>query len=154
MLPNSAFIILCNICLFFPPLLLQAHSDKSRDYTVTDAGILTVPQTSGSGWAGVPQPASVVYSTPAISEGGLIAQPMWDANRQGIQPGGGYNHPQVPGVYSGQTYGSSSSVPPYNPSASAGLLQASQQMPPYGVQPGARQAAAPPSAGQQPPLYF
>lgn len=138
-------------------LNVKAHSDKSRDYTVTDAGILSVPQTSAAGWPSVPQPASVVYSTPAISDGSLNAQPVWDANRQGIQSGGGYNHPQVPGVYSGQTYGPSS-VPPYSaagtlPSTSAGLLQASQQIPPYGIQPGTRQPAAPPSAGQ-PPLYF
>ncbi|KAH0452884.1 hypothetical protein IEQ34_017208 [Dendrobium chrysotoxum] len=137
-------------------LNVKAHSDKSRDYTITDAGILSVPQTSSSGWPSVLQPASVVYNTPVISDGGLRAQPVWDANQQGIRPGG-YNHPQVPGAYSGQAYGTSA-VPPYSvsgsiPSSSAGLIQASQQMPPYGIQPGARQAAAPPSAGQ-PPLYF
>ncbi|XP_020575483.1 polypyrimidine tract-binding protein homolog 1 isoform X2 [Phalaenopsis equestris] len=138
-------------------LNVKAHSDKSRDYTVTDAGILSMPQTSSAGWLSAPQPASsVVYSTPAISDGGLIGQPGWDANRQGIQPGG-YNHPQIPGAYSAQTFGPSS-APPYSvsgthPSTSAGLLQASQQMPPYGSQAGARQAAAPPSAGQ-PPMYF
>ncbi|KAL0909169.1 hypothetical protein M5K25_020014 [Dendrobium thyrsiflorum] len=140
-------------------LNVKAHSDKSRDYTITDVGILSVPQSCASGWPSVVQPASVVYNSRGISDGGLSAQPVWDANQQGqgIRPGG-YNQPGVPGAYSGQTYGTSA-VPPYSlsgtiiPSTSAGLIQASQQMPPppYAIQPGgARQA---PSAGQ-PPFYF
>lgn len=117
-------------------LNVKAHSDKSRDYTITDTGILSAPQTSAAGavgWPSVPfQPASSVYINSAASDG-LIGQPAWDASGQRIRPPG---YPQAPGAaYNGQAYAPSSA-------------------PPYGVQPGARQSSSvPPSIGQ-PPLYY
>ncbi|KAK8921552.1 hypothetical protein KSP39_PZI020206 [Platanthera zijinensis] len=116
-------------------LNVKAHSDKSRDYTIIDTGILSAPQTSAAGaggWPSVPfQPASSVYINSAASDG-LIGQPAWDASGQRIRPAG---YPQAPGAtYNGQAYAPSSA--------------------PYGVQPGARQSSSvPPSVGQ-PPLYY
>lgn len=127
-------------------LNVKAHSDKSRDYTITDTGILAVPQTSaGGGWQSVPhQSAPSAYNNPAFSDG-LIGQPAWDSNSQRIRPPG---YPQ--GAYNNQAYGPSSALPYSSAPTSADL----QKIPPYGLQPGAHQTTAVPPSSGQPPLYY
>ncbi|XP_020257282.1 polypyrimidine tract-binding protein homolog 1-like isoform X3 [Asparagus officinalis] len=129
-------------------LNVKAHGDKSRDYTMPDTGLLSVPQapgmpTAAPAWQAIPQ-----------------QQPMgtWDPNMPGVRPG----FPPAPGAYPGQAYMQpSSSMPMYAtsgapPATSADYLQASsQQMSPYSpIPPCARPSGGSPPIKGQPPMYY
>ena len=126
--------------------LLQAHSDKSRDYTVPDAGILAVPQapgvpTAGTGW----QSGSQMFSGPQapVSSSQL---PGWDPSS--------HSYASAPVTYPGQT-----SVPPVPPYPGAGAIPAaavasptaSQLISQYGMQPTAQHSSG--TGATQPPYY-
>ncbi|KAG0471743.1 hypothetical protein HPP92_016289 [Vanilla planifolia] len=137
-------------------MVATAHSDKSRDYTIPDAGVLSLPQAppgpaAVSSWQTASQAASI-YGTQALTDAQKIT---WDSNMHGLPPG----YPPAPGTYAGQTYvaAAAASVSSYSAagavSASSVQMPQSSQMPPYGVQAGANPQAFPPSVGR-PPLYY
>ncbi|KAG6527994.1 hypothetical protein ZIOFF_010131 [Zingiber officinale] len=108
----------------------QAYSDKSRDYTITDTGILTtqassVP-TAPSSWQTNPQVAGTFVSSAGMQASVPVGQPF---------------------VPLGAPYLTSS----VRPAASVSYLQASQQVAQYGMHPSP--AGAAPNVGQ-PPRYF
>ncbi|XP_064968313.1 polypyrimidine tract-binding protein homolog 1-like isoform X3 [Musa acuminata AAA Group] len=126
-------------------LNVKAYSDKSRDYTIPDAGLLTNPQasavpTASTSWQTNPQAAGTYVSS-------IGQMPAWDpskttfASAAGTFPG----QPFVPSA--GAPYPTSGSLL----TASAGYPQVSQQMSQYGSQPRAGSGA--PYVGQ-PPRYF
>lgn len=144
-------------------LNVKAHSDKSRDYTISDAGagLLTMPQapgmpTAAPAWQNNPQ-------APSMFASGMGSQPHpdgqmggWDPSMQGVRPG----FPPAPGTYPGQAYAQSSSMPMYQtsgapPSSAGDSFQASSQpMSPYlGIPPNTRPASSSPVVGQ-PPMYY
>ncbi|KAG0470207.1 hypothetical protein HPP92_016907 [Vanilla planifolia] len=76
-------------------LNVKAHSDKSRDYTIPDAGVLSLPQAppgpaAVSSWQTASQAASI-YGTQALADAQKIT---WDSNMQGLPPG----YPPAPGL--------------------------------------------------------
>ncbi|XP_042433717.1 polypyrimidine tract-binding protein homolog 1-like isoform X4 [Zingiber officinale] len=119
-------------------LNVKAYSDKSRDYTITDTGILSnqassVPAAPAS-WQANPQ-----VGVQAAAPVGLGQLPAF------ASPGGAFQgQPFVP---PGAPYHTSSALP----TTSAGYLQASQQVAKYGMHP--RPAGGAPYVGQ-PPRYF
>jgi len=142
-------------------ICVQAHSDKSRDYTIPDTGLLSMPQapgmppTAAPAWQGNPQ-------SPSMFAGNVGAQTLpdgqissWNPSMQGVRPG----FPPAPGTYPGQAYVPSSSMPMYPtsggpPTASADSFQPSQQMSQYaGIPPNTRPAGSSPVVGQ-PPMYY
>lgn len=146
---------LCNTCcpiLICAPyeiqLVFQAHSDKSRDYTIPAGVIQGVPQPPGvpatsSGWQGNPQAAST-YAPPGVaaqSHGTNGQVPNWNQGNSVCPP--------APGAYPGQMY--SSPVQQY-PASGGFPTPPSQQMPPphHGNQQ-LRPAGVAPGAGQPPP---
>nr|XP_010939821.1 polypyrimidine tract-binding protein homolog 1 isoform X3 [Elaeis guineensis] len=138
-------------------LNVKAHNDRSRDYTIPDSGILTMPQapgmptTSAAGWQTNPQAASMyvgneyAVGAQAPVPNGQIA--TWDPSMQG----GAYVSPST---YPGQTF-APPPVSQYPTSAAisnapAESLRASQSMPSYSMPPNAQPHAA--SVGR-PPYY-
>ncbi|WOL01043.1 polypyrimidine tract-binding protein [Canna indica] len=131
-------------------LNVKAYSDKSRDYTIPDTGILGTPQSSvaSSGLQGnlhaVGTFAGGVGMQPPIPNGQM---PAWDPSKGNYAP--------TPGTFSSQPFPSTGAPYPTSgapPTASASYIQASQQMPQYGIQP--RPSGSSPFPGQQPPRYF
>ncbi|XP_072953121.1 polypyrimidine tract-binding protein homolog 1-like isoform X2 [Typha angustifolia] len=139
-------------------LNVKANTDKSRDYTVADAGILAVPQAppgmpiGTAGWQSNPQAAPgygggaefAAGSSAAIGNGQM---PTWDPSMHGGPFASSTN------TYASQTF-IPSSVPQYPPTAPnsgappAQSFQASQPMPQYAFPPNAQSPAA--SAGPRP----
>ncbi|XP_026658833.2 polypyrimidine tract-binding protein homolog 1-like isoform X4 [Phoenix dactylifera] len=139
-------------------LNVKAHNDRSRDYTIPDTGMLTIPQapglpTAAAGWQANPQSASMYagndYAVGAQAPGPNRQMPTWDPSMRG----GAYV--AAPSTYPGQTF----APPPVShypasaaiSSAPAESLQASQPMAQYGMLPNARPPTSA-SAGQ--PLYY
>ncbi|KAH7656377.1 Spliceosomal protein snRNP-U1A/U2B protein [Dioscorea alata] len=127
-------------------LNVKAHSDKSRDYTVQDAGILAVPQapgvpTVGTGWQG----SSQMFAGPqAPATSSQI--PGWDPSS--------HSYVSAPVTYPGQT--STPPVPPYPgagaiPTAAAASPTASQLISQYGMQPTGQHSSG--TGAAQPPYY-
>lgn len=138
------------------PLCFQAHNDRSRDYTIPDTGMLTMPRasglpTAGASWQANPQAASMYAgnSVGAQAPGPNGQMPTWDPSMRG----GAYV--VAPSTYPGQTF----APPPVShypasaaiSSAPAESLQASQPMSQYGLPPNAR---PPTSASVDQPLYY
>ncbi|XP_058096394.1 polypyrimidine tract-binding protein homolog 1 isoform X2 [Magnolia sinica] len=156
-------------------LNVKAHTDRSRDYTIPDSGLLAMTQapglpTTATSW----QSPQAVTSAPMFGGTGAPAQlhngqmPAWDSSMQAGRP----SFVSVPSSFPGQTYGPSSA--PYStpgvlpgPSAeslagyakSSGFQQheqpsgmGAQRMPQYGLEPNARPGGTPPSG--QPPLHY
>jgi len=149
---------------------LQAHGDKSRDYTIPPGVIQGVPQPPGAaatstGWQGNIQGAGAYAppGVPAQSHNANNQVPSWNSGNSG--------YPPTPGAYPGQMYSSPApyaasggfpNTPPAAPphyAASGGLpihpaaprheLHTSQQMPPqHGNQSG---PAGAPATSQPPP---
>ncbi|XP_042439353.1 polypyrimidine tract-binding protein homolog 1-like isoform X2 [Zingiber officinale] len=121
-------------------LNVKAYSDKSRDYTITDTGILSnqassVPAASAS-WQTNPQ-----VGMQAAAPVGLGQLPAF------ASPGGAFQgQPFIP-PGAPAPYPTSSALP----TTSAAYLQASQQVAKYGMHP--RPAGGAPYVGQ-PPRYF
>ncbi|KAH0460309.1 hypothetical protein IEQ34_010972 [Dendrobium chrysotoxum] len=135
-------------------LNVKAHSDKSRDYTIPDSGVLSIPQPPAvpagiASWQGAPHAPSV-YGASAISDGQM---PTWDPNMMGVRP----DYPTAPITYTGQTYAPSSlSLYPTStsgPHPTTSELRQASQLPVYGAQPGTRPSTLPPSVGR-PPLHY
>ncbi|URD80262.1 polypyrimidine tract-binding protein [Musa troglodytarum] len=118
-------------------LNVKAYSDKSRDYTVADTGILAAPQGSSvpvvsTGLQANPHVAGTSVSNVGMQQAFPNRQmPAWDPNKA--------NYASVVGTFPGQPFGPSAGAPypasAARPTASAGYVQASQQMPQYGIQP-------------------
>ncbi|KAG6524156.1 hypothetical protein ZIOFF_014047 [Zingiber officinale] len=108
----------------------QAYSDKSRDYTITDTGILTTQASSvpaaPSSWQTNPQVAGTFVSSAGMQASVPVSQPF-------VPPGAPYLTSSA------------------RPAASVSYLQASQQVAQYGMHPSP--AGAAPNVGQ-PPRYF
>ncbi|RWV92879.1 hypothetical protein GW17_00044709 [Ensete ventricosum] len=126
-------------------LNVKAYSDKSRDYTIPDTGLLTNPQasavpTASTSWQTNPQAAGTYVSS-------VGQTPAWDPSKTtfGSAAGTFPGQPFVPSA--GAPYPTSGSLP----TAAAGYPQVSQQMSHYGSQPRAGSGA--PYVGQ-PPRYF
>ncbi|XP_039123914.1 polypyrimidine tract-binding protein homolog 1-like isoform X1 [Dioscorea cayenensis subsp. rotundata] len=128
-------------------LNVKAYSDRSRDYTIPEAGSFGVPQASGlptsaTGWQVSP------HSGPMYSGGAAVAptgeMQAWDATMQA----NGHTFAAAPSNMGAQPYLPPSSGPQYtrDPMAAPSALQ---QMPQYGARPG----VGSPSAGQ-PPVYY
>lgn len=158
------------------PMSLQAHNDRSRDYTIPDSGILPLQQTSGlptmaTGWQS-PQSAPLFGGAdfaasmqPGVPDGQM---PAWDSSVQAGRP----TFVSVPGTFHSQTFVPSSSAPPYStsgtlpgppPKSLPGYMKSSsfqhqdqvlgsQRVPQYGHQPNARPGGAPTTG--QPPSYY
>ncbi|XP_073010608.1 polypyrimidine tract-binding protein homolog 1-like isoform X1 [Typha latifolia] len=139
-------------------LNVKANTDKSRDYTVADAGILAVPQAppgmpiGTAGWQSNPQAAPgyggggefAAGSSAAIGNGRM---PAWDPSMHGGP------FASSTSTYASQTF-APSSVPQYPPTAAnsgappAQSFQASQPMPQYAFPHNAQSPTA--SAGPRP----
>ncbi|XP_072990898.1 polypyrimidine tract-binding protein homolog 1-like isoform X1 [Typha latifolia] len=137
-------------------LNVKAHSDKSRDYTIPDTGILAMPQASvpatATGWQNNPQAAGT-FSPNGMFAPGVGSQgppfdgqmPTWDPSKT--------TYPSAPGTYPTQTFPQSAPQYPTSgafPPSAANPLQGSQQMPQHGIQ---QRTSGAPSIGQ-PPLYY
>ncbi|RWV91497.1 hypothetical protein GW17_00046216 [Ensete ventricosum] len=132
-----------------------AYSDKSRDYTVADTGILAAPQGSSepivsTGLQANPHVAGTFVSNMGMQQAFPDRQmPAWDPNK------GNYGS-SVAGTFPGQPFGPSAGAlypaSAARPTAPAGYVQASQQMPHYGTQP--RPAARGAPFIGHPPRYF
>uniref|UniRef100_A0A0E0LV73 RRM domain-containing protein n=1 Tax=Oryza punctata TaxID=4537 RepID=A0A0E0LV73_ORYPU len=134
-------------------LNVKAHDERSRDYTVSDpssqmqaAAQVPGPSNPGVAWQNTAPSASFYASTAAATPVGQV--PAWNPNMQAGAFGSASSaypaQPMMPGSvppYPG--IGSSSGAPPVS-------FQASQQMPQYGVPPGAPHQAPP--SGQA--MYF
>ncbi|XP_020110671.1 polypyrimidine tract-binding protein homolog 1 isoform X1 [Ananas comosus] len=131
-------------------LNVKAHNDRSRDYTISDSGILSVPQAQGlpgvptASWQSNPLAASV-YGGNEFAAGAPLAipngqMPAWDPTSM---PGGAYGA-TTSSYPAGQTY----APPPVSQFPSTAAV--SQPMPPYGAPPNARPPAT--SSGQ--PAYY
>ncbi|XP_042462072.1 polypyrimidine tract-binding protein homolog 1-like isoform X3 [Zingiber officinale] len=111
-------------------LNVKAYSDKSRDYTITDTGILTTQASSvpaaPSSWQTNPQVAGTFVSSAGMQASVPVSQPF-------VPPGAPYLTSSA------------------RPAASVSYLQASQQVAQYGMHPSP--AGAAPNVGQ-PPRYF
>lgn len=132
---------------------IQAHDERSKDYTISDpnaqlqaAAQAPAATTPAVAWQNTAPPAPFYGSTAATSAVGQM--PIWNPN---MQPGA---FAPASSAYTSQplmansmphypSMGSSSGAPPMP-------FQASQQMPQYGIPPGAPPHAPP--AGQ--PMYF
>lgn len=115
---------------------LQAYSDKSRDYTITETGILSTQASS------VPAAPTSWQTNPQV---GMQAAAPVGQSPAFASPGGAFQgQPFVP---TGTPYPTSSALP----TTSAGYLQASQQVAKYGMHP--RPPGGAPYVGQ-PPRYF
>ncbi|XP_020580849.1 uncharacterized protein LOC110024975 [Phalaenopsis equestris] len=89
-------------------MVATAHSDKSRDYTIPDSGVLSSPQPPAvpaavASWQSAPQAPSM-YGAPATSARQI---PTWDPNMMGVQP----DFSTVARAYTEQTYALSSLSP-------------------------------------------
>ncbi|CAL9068582.1 unnamed protein product [Musa banksii] len=136
-------------------LNVKAYSDKSRDYTVADTGILAAPQGSSvtivsTGLQANPHVAGTFVSNVGMQQAFPNRQmPSWDPNKA--------NYASMGGTFPGQPFGPSAGAPypasAARPTASAGYVQASQQMPQYGIQPRPAAARGAPFIGH-PPRYF
>ncbi|XP_074563182.1 polypyrimidine tract-binding protein homolog 1-like [Curcuma longa] len=111
-------------------LNVKAYSDKSRDYTITDAGILSSQASS------VPAAPTSWQTNPQV---GMQAAAPVGQSPAFASPGGAFH---------GAPYPTSSALP----TTSAGYLQASQQVAKYGMHPRPAGGGAP-YVGQ-PPRYF
>ena len=138
--------------------VIQAHSDKSKDYTIPEGAHQAAPQPAGvppttAGWQGNSQAAGP-YGPP-----GVAAQ---NQNTNGQMPNwnpGNSGYPPATGQYPGHMY----SAPPQQYTATSGGFSAppppphemhpSHQMPPahHGNQ--QRPASGAPGTGQPPPYY-
>ncbi|CAL9054712.1 unnamed protein product [Musa banksii] len=123
-------------------LNVKAYSDKSRDYTIPDSGLLTNPQasaapTASTSWQTNPQAAGTYVSS-------VGQMPTWDPSKTTFASAAGtfLGQPFVPSA--GAPYPTSGSLL----TASAGYPQVSQQMSQYGSQPRAGSGA--PYVGQPP----
>ncbi|CAM0873412.1 unnamed protein product [Alopecurus aequalis] len=153
---------------------LNAHSDKSRDYTIPEGSHQAAPQSAGlpptsAGWQGNPQ-APGPYGPPGVapqnhSTNGHV--PNWNPGNSGYPPApGNSGYPAAPGQYPGQMYsappqyatsGGYSAPPPPPPHemhpSQQREMHPSQQMPPA-HQGNQQRPAGAPGAGQQPPPYY
>lgn len=153
---------------------LQAHNDRSRDYTIPGSGILPLQQASSvptvaTAWQN-PQSAPLFGGTdfaasmqPHVTDGQM---PAWDASvragRPAVVPG--------PSTFSGQTsvpssstpYSTSGALPGPPPESLAGYMKSGsfqhqdqvmgpQGVPQYGYQPNARPGGSPTTG--LPPAY-
>ncbi|XP_042437630.1 polypyrimidine tract-binding protein homolog 1-like isoform X3 [Zingiber officinale] len=126
-------------------LNVKAYSDKSRDYTIPDAGILATSH--------APNASSSLLSNP-LAAGVAMQQPIpngqmptWDPSKA--------NYASASRTFPSQSF-IPTTVAPYQtsgalPTSSAGYLQAPQQTPQYGMHP--RPSGGAPFA-DQPPRYF
>ncbi|XP_031483340.1 polypyrimidine tract-binding protein homolog 1 isoform X1 [Nymphaea colorata] len=145
-------------------LNVKAHNDRSRDYTIPEAGILPLQQAPG-------------YQSPQSSSAypGSVASPVqmpethlpaWDPNAQvarrpfapaaNMYPGQPYHPPAAaPFPSSGPLPGPPEPVPGYMNSNNfrMPLEQSSQQVPMYGRQVNAGHVSAP-RPGMPPPSYY
>lgn len=137
-------------------LNVKAHDERSRDYTLSDpnAQLQAAAQppalsTPGVAWQNTAAPAAPFYASPAASTPAGVGQvPAWNPNMQaGAFASASAPYPSQPMMANSMPHypaiGTSSGAPPVP-------FQASQQMPQYGIPPGAPPHAPP--AGQ--PLYF
>ncbi|KAL5981263.1 hypothetical protein ACLOJK_029184 [Asimina triloba] len=149
-------------------LNVKAHTDRSRDYTIPDSGLLAMTQgpglsTTANGWqspqavAGAPMFAGGALGTGAPGQVQNGQMPAWDSSMQAGRP----TFVSVPSSFPGQTFGPSSapySTPGVLPGPPAGSFQqpehvsamGSQQMSQYGLQSNVRPGGA---AGQPPQHY-
>lgn len=133
------------MCTF---VCLQAHSDKSRDYTIPDTAmampqVATLPAATGWQQAAGMFVGSVGTQAP-VPNGQMLA---WDPSRP--------TYASVPGAYPGQAF-IRSSVSQYPtsgslPAAPPDSLPGSRQITHHGIQP--RPAGGSPSIGQRPVYY-
>ncbi|PAN35474.1 hypothetical protein PAHAL_6G212300 [Panicum hallii] len=137
-------------------LNVKAHDERSRDYTLSDpnAQLQAAAQppalsTPGVAWQNTAAPAAPFYaSTAASTPAGVGQVPGWNPNMQaGAFASASTPYPSQPMMANSMPHypaiGTSSGAPPVP-------FQASQQMPQYGIPPGAPPHAPP--AGQ--PMYF
>ena len=145
----------CFVLISYLFVCIQAHDERSRDYTLSDPNVqlqaaaqAPVLSSPGVAWHNTASaPAAPFYASRAAST--PVGQvPAWNPNMQAggfasastayrNQPLMANSMPHYPAI------GSSSGAPPVS-------FQASQQMPQYGMPPGALPHAPP--AGQ--PMYF
>ena len=126
---------------------IQAHDERSRDYTLSDpnAQLQAAAQPPALSTPGV---AWQNTAAPAAPFAGVGQVPAWNPNMQaGAFASASAPYPSQPMMANSMPHypaiGTSSGAPPVP-------FQASQQMPQYGIPPGAPPHAPP--AGQ--PLYF
>ncbi|XP_042433687.1 polypyrimidine tract-binding protein homolog 1-like isoform X3 [Zingiber officinale] len=126
-------------------LNVKAYSDKSRDYTIPDAGILATSHAPNASCSLLSNPlaAGVAMQQP-IPNGQM---PTWDPSKA--------NYASASRTFPSQSF-VPTTVAPYQtsgalPTSSAGYLQAPQQTPQYGMHP--RPSGGAPFA-DQPPRYF
>ncbi|XP_068637715.1 polypyrimidine tract-binding protein homolog 1-like isoform X2 [Aristolochia californica] len=156
-------------------LNVKAHNDRSRDYTIPDAGVLGMqqppvpgapmqavaagwqsPQVTAQMYVGNEYPAGTQPPVPSAAMPGVGWDPSLSAGRPQFVSAG-------PGAYSGQTYFQSSGSPytcvvpgtsAESPVAYAKAGGHQQAMPPQlGHQPNGRPVAGGPPAGH-PPFYY
>ncbi|KAL6960787.1 hypothetical protein U1Q18_042259 [Sarracenia purpurea var. burkii] len=136
-------------------LNVKAFSDKSRDYTIPESGLLAMHQAPAAAAAATvwqnPQ-ASPMFPGSEIAGGAVSGQasmgrmPSWDSNMQAGRP----NFVSVPSSFPGQTYVQASSVPGYaTASTHPGQLSPSD-VPPRGATQPARQPNMRPGGGSPP----
>lgn len=150
------------------PFVMQAHSDKSRDYTIPEGAHQAAPQPglppTSAGWQGNPQAAGP-YGPPGVAaqNHGTNGQvPNWNSGNPGYpqpQAPGNQGYPAAPGNsgYPGQMY----SAPPQY--ATSGGFAAPQPPPSHEMHPSQQMLSAhhgnqqrpagAPATGQPPPYY-
>lgn len=138
-----------------PICLIQAHDERSKDYTLSDpnaqlqaAAQAPALSTPGVAWQNTAPAAPFYASTAASTPAGGGQVPAWNPNMQaGAFASASAPYPSQPMMPNSMPHypaiGTSSGAPPVP-------FHASQHMPQYGIPPGAPPHAPP--AGQ--PMYF